>query len=327
MTPAGTEKTRFLSNAGRVSAVGLGSMPLAIEGRPSEADAARVIHAALDAGMNWIDTADAYCRDSSEVGYGERLVARALREWGGARDDVRVATKGGKRRPSGDWVDDGRPEHLRRACEASLRSLGISSVFLYQLHAPDRNVSFADSVGALADLKREGKIQHIGLCNVDVNHIRQARAIVEIVSVQNRCNIFERHCFANGVVDLCERQGIAFIAHSPVGGHVGHERVASHPVLRAVAARGGSTPHQVALAWLLARSPSIVVIPGASRVESARASAAAADVILSPGDLADLRRAFPDASLLRKKVTVARGQLRHLARSFRVRATRFVSTW
>jgi aryl-alcohol dehydrogenase-like predicted oxidoreductase len=225
----------------QVSSVGLGAMPLAIAGRPREEDAVRVVHAALEAGMTWIDTADAYCLDSSEAGYGERIVARALREGSGPRDDVRVATKGGIVRPGGEWTPDGRPEHLKAACEASLKSLGVSSIFLYQLHCPDRGVPFADSVGAIADLRRAGKVQHVGLSNVDAARIRQARTIVEVAGVQNRCSAFDRGPLDDGVVALCEREKIAFIAHSPVGGHRGHARVASDSALAAVAARRWST--------------------------------------------------------------------------------------
>jgi aryl-alcohol dehydrogenase-like predicted oxidoreductase len=273
--------------------------------------------------MTFIDTADAYCIDSSETGYGERLVARALREWG--RGEVLVATKGGKVRPGGAWVDDGRPEHLRAACEASLKALGVSSIFLYQLHVPDRRVYFPDSVGALAELQRQGKIRHIGLSNIDAAQIRQASRIVQVVSVQNHCNVLYRHAFASGVVDACERQGIGFVAYAPVGGQDGRARIASDPTLMAVGARNGVSPQQVALAWLLARSPAIIVIPGASRAESARASAAAADLVLGASDRAELDRAFPDASFLVKKLSAARRETRHLVRSLRARARRIVA--
>jgi aryl-alcohol dehydrogenase-like predicted oxidoreductase len=306
----------------QVSAVGLGAMPLAIAGRPPEGEAVRVVHAALEGGMTWIDTADAYCLDSSEAGYGERVVARALREWSGPRDDVRVATKGGIVRPGGEWRPDGRPEHLTAACEASLRNLGVSAIFLYQLHCPDRSVPFADSVGAIADLQRAGKVQHVGLSNVDAASIRQARAIVDVAGVQNRCSIFDRGPLDDGVVTLCEREGIALIAYSPVGGHRGHARVASDPTLAAVAARRGLTPYQVALAWLLARSRAIVVIPGASRLESARSSAAAGDVVLEAGDRQELDRAFPEPSPVARHVAAAKQEAKHLLRTLRSRIRR-----
>jgi aryl-alcohol dehydrogenase-like predicted oxidoreductase len=168
-----------------VGAVGLGEMPMSLAGRPDEARAIRTIHAALDAGVTLIDTADAYCRDGSEVGHGERLVARALAAWPGDRDRVLVATKGGHTREGREWGLDGRPEHLRQACEASLRALGVDAIGLYQLHRPDPKVPFAESVGALAELKAAGKVRLVGLSNVSVDQIRQASELVEVASVQN----------------------------------------------------------------------------------------------------------------------------------------------
>jgi aryl-alcohol dehydrogenase-like predicted oxidoreductase len=287
-------------------------MPLALAGRLDEANAVRVIHAALDAGMTWIDTADVYCLDDGDIGYGERLVARALRERKGARDDVMVATKGGLRRPGGRWESDARPERLRAACEASLKALGTDSIFLYQLHAPDAKVPWAESVGALANLQKEGKVRHVGLSNVGVGEIEQACRIVPIASVQNRCSAVERRPFVNGVIDLCQKEKIAFVAHSPVGGHRQQGRIGDHATLRAVANRNGASPYEVALAWLLASSPVMFVIPGASRIESANSSARASDLVLGERDLDDLNRAFPDASPFLKQVASARRKLRQL---------------
>lgn len=276
-----------------VSCVGLGAMPLSISGRPDEAKAVRVIHEALDAGMTFIDTADVYCLDETDYGHNERLVARALADRPGARDAVLVATKGGLRRPGGDWTTDGRPEHLRQACEASLRALETDCIELYQLHAPDPEVPFAESVGALAELQSEGKIRHVGLSNVEIGHVEEARAEATIVSVQNRCNVFDRAAFENGLVAHCEEHGIAFLAHSPVGGHHGRERTPLDPTLGAVAERHGVTPYQVCIAWLLHRSDVMLPIPGASRAESAWSSAAAASLQLRSDDLGELARAFP----------------------------------
>lgn len=311
-------RTRPFGNTGTdVSVIGLGVLPLCIEGRPNENDAVRVIHAALDAGVSWLDTADAYGLDETEVGYGERLAARALREWQGGRHTVRVATKAGFVRPGGRWVPCGRPAHLRAACEASLKALGIPRIFLLQLHTPDPRIPFADSVGALVDLQREGKIEHIGLSNVDAAQLRVARRVARIASVQNRCNLFERHSYANGVVDACERFGIAFIAHSPLGGFDGHSRTRSDPALQKVANRLGSSPYQVALAWLVESSPNTFVIPGARRIDSATSSANAGDVWLSAEDRAVLECAFPPASFFVKRAVAVRRELRHAARTAR----------
>ena len=275
-----------------MSAIGLGAMPLSLAGRPDEPQAVRVIHAALDAGMTLIDTADSYCLDDSDLGHNEALIAGALRDWP-RRDEVLVATKGGLERPGGSWTVNGRPEHLRQACERSLKALAVERIELYQLHAPDPAVPYEESVGALAELQRAGKIRHVGLSNVGVSHIEQARTVVQVVSVQNRCNPFERQSFLDGTVAHCTRNNIAFLPHSPVGGHHGHVRIGAEPTLRRLAQRLEVTPYQVALAWLLASSPMMIPIPGASRVESARSSAAAAELVLPPAALEALDEAFP----------------------------------
>lgn len=275
--------------AGRdVWAIGLGAMPMSLEGRPSEAESVRVIHASLDAGVRLIDTADVYCIDHRDIGHNERLVARALREWSGKRDEVVVATKGGLERPNGAWPTNGRPEHLKRACDASLKALGVDAIDVYQLHAPDDEVPFADSVGALAELRRAGKVRHVGLSNVSVAEIREAEKLVPIVSVQNRCSPFDRSSFEDGVVEYCASRGIAFLAYSPVGGGHGKVRVADSAVLNRVGKRHGVSPFQVALAWLLAQSPVMLPIPGASKVKNAVDSAAAAKLQLSDEELAEV---------------------------------------
>jgi aryl-alcohol dehydrogenase-like predicted oxidoreductase len=216
----------------------------------------------------------------------------ALGTYGGSKD-VLVATKGGLERPNGDWTVNGHPRHLHAACDASLKALGIETIDLYQLHAPDDRVPFAESVGALAEMRAAGKIKHVGLSNVSVHHIETAEKIVPVTSVQNRCNPFERYAFTTGVVGACAEKNITFLAHSPVGGHRGHSRTEVDPTLCTVGARHGLTPYQVCLAWLLASSPAVVVIPGASRPVNARSSAAAARAQLSADDMAILSRTFP----------------------------------
>lgn len=284
---------RRLGNTGHtVGSIGLGGMPLSIDGRPSEAQAIRVIHAALDAGMTLIDTADVYCIDDADIGHNERLIAKALAAHSGRGDGIVVATKGGLRRPRGDWVTDGRPEHLRAACEKSLAALGVETIELYQLHAPDNAVPFADTVGELARLREEGKVRHVGLSNVTVVEIDEAAQIVPIASVQNRCNPHDLRAFTQGVVARCERDGLAFLPYGPVGGGNGKTRVGRDPHLGRVAERHGASPFEVALAWLLASSPSMVPIPGASRVDSATSSARAAALVLTEEDRAALRAAF-----------------------------------
>lgn len=264
----------------RVSPVGLGGMPLSLQGRPSRSDAIAVIHAALEAGITWIDTADVYCQDERDIGHNEALIRDALKNW---PDPVRVATKGGLERPGGDWVCNGQPAHIKSACEASLKALGVERIDLYQLHAPDEAVPWAETVGAAAELYAAGKIAALGLSNVSVDQIMEAQAITPIVSVQNRCNLLDRSAWQDGVIPFCEKEAIAFIAYSPVGGDSWErEALSVDPTLSQIAAHYRATPYELALAWLLHQSPTMLVIPGASRSASARSSARAMHLRLRP---------------------------------------------
>jgi aryl-alcohol dehydrogenase-like predicted oxidoreductase len=273
----------------QVGAIGLGEMPMSLAGRPDEARSVRTIHAALDAGVTLVDTADAYCLDGSEVGHGERLVSRALDAWPGDRDRVLVATKGGHTREGREWGLDGRPEHLRQACEASLRALGVEAIGLYQLHRPDPKVPFLESVGALAELEAAGKVRLVGLSNVSVDQIEQARQVVEVASVQNEFS--PRFRRSEGELAFCAAQRIAFLPWSPLGGiGRGRDLGGRHTAFAEVAAAHGVSPQQVALAWELAKAPVVIPIPGASRPETITDSAAAATLRLSADDLARLDR-------------------------------------
>ena len=241
-----TMPTRRLGGL-QVSAIGLGEMPMSLAGRPDEAQSIRTIHAALDAGVTLIDTADAYCIDESEIGHGERLVAKALAAWPGDADRVLVATKGGHTRPGREWDLDGRPEYLRRACEASLRALGVGAIGLYQLHRPDPKVPFAESVGALAELKEAGKVRLVGLSNVSVDQIRQARQLVQVASVQNEFS--PRFRRSEGELAFCAAQRIAFLPWSPLGGiGRGRDLGGRHRAFGEVAEAHGVSAQQVALA-------------------------------------------------------------------------------
>ena len=283
-----TMPTRRLGGL-QVSAIGLGEMPLSLAGRPDEAQAVRTIHAALDAGVTLIDTADAYCRDQSDFGHGERLVAKALAAWSGDRDRVLVATKGGHIRPGGSWDLDGRPEYLRQACEASLKALGVEAIGLYQFHRPDPKVPFAESVGALAELKAAGKVRLVGLSNVSVDQIRQARELVEVASVQNEFS--PRFRRSEGELAWCAANRIAFLPWSPLGGiGRGRDLGGRHRAFAEVAEGHGVSPQQVALAWELAKAPVVIPIPGSSRPETILDSAAAASLRLTADELARLDR-------------------------------------
>jgi len=266
-------------------------MHLSIQGRPDEAQAVRVLHAALDAGVTLIDTADVYCLDQTDIGHNERLIAKALGSWRGNRSGVIVATKGGLVRPGGRWENDGRPERLRAACDRSLRALGVERIELYQLHAPDPAVRFEDSVGALARLREQGKIRWVGLSNVSAAQIGIAETIVPVTTVQNRLNPFFREALTGGVVRECAARGIGFLAYSPVGGGRLNRKLPAHPVLSPMAGRLGVSAHGLVLAWVLAQSPTVIVIPSARTVEHALDSVRAADFELSTADLAAIDRA------------------------------------
>jgi aryl-alcohol dehydrogenase-like predicted oxidoreductase len=272
-----------------VSAIGLGAMPMSIEGRPDEARSLATIHAALDAGATLIDTADAYHRDAHDVGHNETLIARALasHDRGG---DVLVATKGGHVRPGdGSWTLDGSPRHLKEACEASLRRLGVEAIGLYQFHRPDPRVPYAESVGAVRDLLDEGKIRMAGISNANPQQIRQAQEILggRLVSVQNQFSPAFRS--SEPELDLCDALGIAFLPWSPLGGiSRARELGSSYAPFARVAEGHGVSPQRVCLAWMLAKSSVVVPIPGASRPETILDSLAATDLALTAGELAAL---------------------------------------
>jgi aryl-alcohol dehydrogenase-like predicted oxidoreductase len=275
-------RTRKLADAD-VFPIGLGGMPMSLEGRPEEAQSIRTIHAALDAGVNLIDTADAYAKDHTDIGHNERLIAKALR---GRRDGVLVATKGGHLRDGQDWPLDGSPEHLKAACEASLKALETDRIDLYQYHRPDPNVPYAESIGALKELQDEGKIRWIGVSNADTDQIEEARSIAELVSVQNQLSLEYPSPVTKGEVALCEQHGIAFLPWSPLGGIANASDAAgSHNPVKDAAQAHGVSPQQVALAWLLALSPVMIPIPGASRPETIIDSLKAVDLELSQEEL------------------------------------------
>ena len=276
----------------RVPAVGLGAMPLSIQGRPGEDRAFEVIEAFLDAGGRLIDTANVYCLDDADIGHNERLIARALDRLG-QRGAALVATKGGLRRPKGDWVVDGDPGFLRRSCERSLKDLGVERIALYQLHAVDANLGLLPSLEAMVRLREEGKIEHIGLSNVGREVLEAALKHAPIVSVQNRCNAFEQDDFASGLVDFCRSQGVAYIPHSPVGGHYGHARLNQSPLFARLAAKHGVSRYGVALAWLLAKGEHILPIPGASKPSSIADSMRAMGVVLEAEDIQAIDRTAP----------------------------------
>jgi len=274
----------------QVSAIGLGGMPMSIEGRPDHQRSVATIHAALDAGVTLIDTADAYHLRADEVGHNESLIAEALASWGGDASSVLVATKGGHLRPGdGRWTRDGRPEYLKQAAEASLKRLGVEAIGLYQFHRPDPSVPYAESVGALADLLDAGKIRMAGISNANPAQIREAQEVLggRLASVQNQYS--PAFVSSRPELDLCTELGVAFLPWSPLGGISQAGGLgARFAAFQQVADAHGVSPQQVDLAWMLATSPVVVPIPGSSRPETIRDSVLAADLELSADELAAL---------------------------------------
>jgi pyridoxine 4-dehydrogenase len=256
-----------------VHRLGFGAMRITGKGVWGEPDdpkeAKRVLRRAIDLGVDMIDTADSYGPEVSE-----RLIAEALHPY---PEGLIIGTKGGYARPGpGDWEPDGRPEHLRRACEGSLKRLRLDRIDLYQLHTSDDDVPYAESVGVLADLQAEGKIRWIGVSNVSRDQLETARGLVEVVSVQNRFNLKDRK--HEKVLDRCAELGIAFLPWFPLGAG---DLVGGTGALAEIAETHGATAAQIALAWLLARSPVMLPIPGTSSVEHLEQNVAAAGIELA----------------------------------------------
>jgi aryl-alcohol dehydrogenase-like predicted oxidoreductase len=282
---------------GRVSvgAIGLGAMPLSTkEDRPSREDAVATVHAALDAGVTLIDTADAYSWDESEFGHNELLVAKALASYGSGADDVLVATKGGHTRDGREWGLDGSPSYLRQACEASLKRLGVEAIGLYQFHRPDPDTPWEESMAGLRHLYDAGLVRMLGVSNADIAQIDVARSILgdALVSVQNQFSPGWR--FSADELAHCAAHGLAWLPWSPFGGiSAAGSLDAAAPAFSDVADELGVSVYQVTLAWHLAQADVVVPIPGASRPASIRDSAAAADLTLTEEQLAHLNATPP----------------------------------
>ncbi|MFF2050653.1 aldo/keto reductase [Leifsonia sp. NPDC058194] len=285
-------KTRRIADV-EVSAIGLGGMPMSIEGRPDRERSIRTVHAALDAGVTFIDTADAYHLHADEVGHNEELIAEALRSWSGDASTVLVATKGGHLRPGdGRWTLNGRPEYIKEAAKASLARLGGDAIGLYQFHRPDPEVPYADSVGAVRDLLDEGVIRLAGISNANPEQIRLAQDILggRLASVQNQFSPAFRSSAPE--LELTGELGIAFLPWSPLGGITSAADLGSRfEPFKDVADARGISPQVVALAWHLAQGPHVIPIPGSSRPETIRDSVTAVDVILTSDELARLNAA------------------------------------
>jgi aryl-alcohol dehydrogenase-like predicted oxidoreductase len=287
-------KRRQIGNSElHVHEIGYGAMHLSIDParRPSEADSITLLQRMVDElGIDFIDTADAYCADDSETGHNERLIANALQ--GERRGRVVIATKGGSVRPGGAWARDGRPKHLRSACEASLKALDTDRIDLYQLHAPDPNVPVEESVGTLADLQREGKIRYIGVSNFDLGQLERGLRQAEIVSLQNKFSVVSQR-EERELLDFCEKRSITYIPWNPIGGRgiaptLGDQSSALEEIARA----HDVSAHAAAIAWLLRLSPAMLPIPGTRSFEHLAENLQGAEITLSAEEMGRLNSKF-----------------------------------
>ena len=287
--------------------IAIGCMRLSTDPDRDDDRSREVLHAAFDAGVTFLDTADAYCIDEHDIGHNERLIARAISTWPGDRSRITVATKGGMTRPEGRWELDGRAKHLRAACERSCRALGVDRIALYQLHAPDPRTPLATSVRALAGLKRDGLIDAIGLCNVTVGQIEEARRLTEISAVQVELSVWNDAAILSGVAAYCIEHDLRLLAYRPLGGRRSKARTENHAALRKIADAHDASPFDIAIAWLADLSETIVPLPGVTRAETAAASARAQHIALTDAERQLLNDAFPVARLLggERPVTIA----------------------
>jgi histidinol-phosphate phosphatase family protein len=266
----------------------LGLLRLSTEGRPPEADAIGVVHFALDQGVRVLDTADSYALDDKDLHYGEQLVRKALASWSGPKDQVRVITKAGLARPKGKWVPNGRRDHLRKMVDGSLKALGVERIFLLLLHAADPKTPLEDSLAALAELQKEGKVEHLGLCNVSIPMVRQAERHFAVRAIQNELSVMDRLSAACGMVELARQIGAAFLAHRPLGGHAKTANLLKNRAVKPIAARHGITPHEAALAALLDLGPPVIPLVGATKRASVESSLRALKVPFDAKDRAEL---------------------------------------
>ena len=273
--------------------VGLGGMPMSIEGRPDRQRSVSAIHAAIEAGVTLIDTADAYNRDAGETGHNESLISEALKTYGSDSSHVMVATKGGLIRPGdGSWRRNGDPAYLKEAAKASAKRLGVEAIGLYQFHRADPRVAYTDSIGALAELLDEGVIRMAGISNAEVAMIDAANEVLggRLVSVQNQFS--PRFATTWAELKHCADKGIAFLAWSPLGGISAAGSLGQrHAAFQEVATAHGVSPQQVTLAWELALFDVVIPIPGSSRPETAKDSAAAAQLELTAEQIRALNAA------------------------------------
>ena len=285
-------ESKQLGNTDRtISAIGLGGMPMSLSDRPSEAQAIQVIHTALDLGVTLIDTADSYCRDESDKHHNERLIHKALQQYEGDTTGVTVATKGGLMRPNGSWTRNGNPTHLEKTIQESFEALGGQPIDLWQYHAPDADYTIAASLAPAKAAIEQGKIRYVGVSNFSVEQIKQAQDMVEVVSVQNQFNPWHRQPETDGVLAYCEQEGLTFLPWSPLGGSRRVSQLPQIVPIAQLAEEKGVSVYCIVLAWLRAKSPAVVPIPGAKRESSLRDSLRSIEVTLSEAEVQQIDRA------------------------------------
>nr|WP_255525021.1 aldo/keto reductase [Trichocoleus sp. FACHB-591] len=275
-----------------ISAIGLGGMPMSLSDRPAETQAIATIHRALDLGVTLIDTADSYCKDESDKHHNERLIHKALQQYDGEKSHVKVATKGGLMRPNGSWTRNGNPEHLRETIRVSFEALGSEQpIDLWQYHAPDPNYTIEASLTPVKEAVEQGLIRFVGVSNFSVEQIKQARQVVDVVSVQNQYNPWYRQPETDGVLEYCEQEHLTFIPWSPLGGSRRFGKLQDIPAIAQLSQSHNSSVYCIVLAWLRAKSPCVVPIPGASKPSSIENSVQAIEVQLSAADITAIDRA------------------------------------
>ncbi|MFO0814863.1 MAG: aldo/keto reductase [Gemmatales bacterium] len=262
----------------------LGVLRLCTADRPDWDQAISLLHKAFDAGIRILDTADTYCIDNKDLHFGERLIQHALSIWKGPAKEVKVLTKAGMTRPQGRWIPDGRPEQLRKAVEGSLQALGVDSLFVLQLHVHDSRVPFEDTLGALAELQRAGKVEHLGLCNTTTAEIQQAQRHFPVAVVQNELSLGVRKSAGDGTLQFTAQQGIPFLAYRPLGGIAKVEKLATNKLLQPLARRHFATTTEVALAAVRSAGSHVIPIIGATRLASLQSSIRAMGIKLDASD-------------------------------------------
>ncbi len=274
-----------------VSAIGLGGMPMSLSDRPTESQSLNVIHRALDLGITIIDTADSYCKDEPDKHHNEQMIHKALQTYNGDVSNVVVATKGGLMRPNGNWTRNGNPQHLSETIRISFETLGGDKpIDIWQYHAPDPDYTIEESLTPAKEAVAAGMIRFVGVSNFSVAQIKQARDVVDIVSVQNQYNPWYRQPETDGVLEYCENEGLTFLPWSPLGGSRRHASLQDFPVIAKLAKEKGVSVYCIVLAWLRSKSPCILPIPGASKTNSIEDSVRTVDVKLSDDEVQRIDR-------------------------------------